>query len=833
MALALLLAFPSCSKKSTSASDTAANAQKASDLAAEVRSLEHQEEKLRREIELEKLAMEREELRLQREALATKGQRLSEEELALEKMKMALAKQQADDAESRSGAATATVAPSSTTNQTAAAAPVVSVSASSIGDYDYRIFYNRLAGHGSWFQSPDYGYVWRPQIVIQNRDWRPYTMGRWAYTDYGWTWISSEPFGWATYHYGRWILLRNSGWCWIPGNQWAPAWVCWKSSGDYVGWAPLPPESLYWHGNDWSTCYGQASGISPRCFNFVRVSALGGSVVNAVLSVSECVRVYQQTNYCGGYRWDQRRVHCDGVSYDFISRRVATPLPHYRCDFDAKPPTHLDPLRYVATRGDRLSIHAPNFNVPWNGALRPTVVESHPLKDEVVRDSAVTSEWRSRFAEARTSETRLAEESMRTGLAQKMVERIALEEKIQSQRGELAETLQNVKSESSAHETTTEKLPVAAVIDEKETTPIVKEPSTMIPPLSQGQDADVAEAPQPGRPRPGAVQVPQEEQVESERVEGPQPGRPRPGAVQVPQEEGAVSQQVDGPQPGRPAPSMVEGPQPGRPAPGMSGRASLTSRENGETSLNPLRQQQEQLAEKERAAQQEQEAATRAQQALMQQQQREANEKAMQLAQQAQQAKQLAEEQEKAREMQMQQQQQAEREAQDLAQAEKMQEQAVIREAQEAARQEQMRQQQEAMREAQEAARQEQMRQQQEAMREAQEAARQEQMRQQQEAKREAQEAARQEQMRQQQEAMREAQEAARQEQMRQQQEAMREAQEAARQEQMRQQQEAMREAQERARQELMRDQSRSQQDQGLQMRTRDDNSTGGLRRFR
>nr|WP_151983226.1 DUF6600 domain-containing protein [Rhizobium sp. EC-SD404] len=76
-----------------------------------------------------------------------------------------------------------------------------------------------------------------------DRDWRPYTQGHWAYTnDYGWYWVSDEPFGWATYHYGRWGYSRSYGWYWVPGNVWAPAWVTWRTGGDYVGWAPLAPE---------------------------------------------------------------------------------------------------------------------------------------------------------------------------------------------------------------------------------------------------------------------------------------------------------------------------------------------------------------------------------------------------------------------------------------------------------------------------------------------------------------------------------------------------------------------------------------------------------------
>ena len=87
----------------------------------------------------------------------------------------------------------------------------------------------------------DYGYCFQPNVAVSNADWRPYADGYWAYTDVGWTWVSYEDFGWATYHYGRWADLAGYGWVWVPGYEWGPAWVSWRTGGDYVGWAPLPP----------------------------------------------------------------------------------------------------------------------------------------------------------------------------------------------------------------------------------------------------------------------------------------------------------------------------------------------------------------------------------------------------------------------------------------------------------------------------------------------------------------------------------------------------------------------------------------------------------------
>ena len=93
---------------------------------------------------------------------------------------------------------------------------------------DFGLFYDSLSPYGSWFETADYGYVWQP-VVVRDSTWRPYTRGRWACTDRGWIWISDEPFGWACYHYGRWALCRGYGWVWVPGTEWAPSWVCWRS----------------------------------------------------------------------------------------------------------------------------------------------------------------------------------------------------------------------------------------------------------------------------------------------------------------------------------------------------------------------------------------------------------------------------------------------------------------------------------------------------------------------------------------------------------------------------------------------------------------------------
>lgn len=107
-------------------------------------------------------------------------------------------------------------------------------------DVSLQSFYDELSPYGTWIKDPQYGYVWRPDV--DQEEFRPYySNGRWAMTEYGNTWVSNYDWGWAPFHYGRWIYNRYNDWVWIPDTVWGPAWVSWRSGGGYYGWAPLGP----------------------------------------------------------------------------------------------------------------------------------------------------------------------------------------------------------------------------------------------------------------------------------------------------------------------------------------------------------------------------------------------------------------------------------------------------------------------------------------------------------------------------------------------------------------------------------------------------------------
>jgi hypothetical protein len=153
-------------------------------------------------------------------------------------------------------------------------------------------FRSTLDPYGQWTDDPTYGTVWVPSQDVVGSDFTPYaTAGHWTYDD-EYTWVSDYDWGWAPFHYGRWVYSNPYGWGWIPGRTYAGAWVNWRYGyGDYsyVGWGPMAP-TWGWRG-------GMAMGLGfvPRVpYGFVgcndlfqtglRSRMVGGSQVGTIAS---------------------------------------------------------------------------------------------------------------------------------------------------------------------------------------------------------------------------------------------------------------------------------------------------------------------------------------------------------------------------------------------------------------------------------------------------------------------------------------------------------------------------------------------------------------------
>jgi hypothetical protein len=217
---------------------------------------------------------------------------------------------------------------------------------------DLGFFYDNLASYGNWIQRPSYGWVWTPNEVSTN--WRPYEDGHWVWTDQGWTWITDEPYGWATYHYGRWYQDPEIGWAWVPGDEWGPSWVSWQEGDNYVGWAPLPP------GVDISASYdagyngGYASydyGIGPDAYVFVPEQYfLAPSIATYVVPTVQISAFWGRTRNYTSYRREGDRYFNQGVPVDRIQRVIGRSVPRYQIadlqttDYRQPPePRHAEP----------------------------------------------------------------------------------------------------------------------------------------------------------------------------------------------------------------------------------------------------------------------------------------------------------------------------------------------------------------------------------------------------------------------------------------------------------------------------------------------------------
>lgn len=119
-----------------------------------------------------------------------------------------------------------------------------------------------LDRNGRWEQAAEFGSVWIPYQVAP--DWAPYRNGRWVWTrNWGWSWVDDAAWGFAPFHYGRWVQWGGR-WCWAPGRYvarpvYAPALVAWvggpvvavsigigqRPPPPRYGWYPLAPREPY------------------------------------------------------------------------------------------------------------------------------------------------------------------------------------------------------------------------------------------------------------------------------------------------------------------------------------------------------------------------------------------------------------------------------------------------------------------------------------------------------------------------------------------------------------------------------------------------------------
>jgi hypothetical protein len=239
-------------------------------------------------------------------------------------------------------------------------------------------FKTDLAPYGTWMNLNGQMY-WQPSQAGFGSNWRPYADGgHWVLTDAGWTWDSKYDWGWAPFHYGRWVDDPDLGWLWVPGWMWGPAWVAWRDNDTICGWAPLPPESEYdvgfgfrFHGALVTLDFN--FGLGPEDYCFINISDIcQPSYQSCMVPAQRAAEVYKQTTIVkAAFSVQSGQVINVGIAVDRV--RAAThqeikPLKIARAESS----------REKATTANTLKLYRPNLQLQQAiGGLLPPASRTH------------------------------------------------------------------------------------------------------------------------------------------------------------------------------------------------------------------------------------------------------------------------------------------------------------------------------------------------------------------------------------------------------------------------------------------------------------------------
>lgn len=242
----------------------------------------------------------------------------------------------------------------------------------------YEVGYSDLDEYGQWTTVAPYGPVWVPAGVAVG--WAPYRWGHWVYiAPWGWTWVDDAPWGFAPFHYGRWVNF-GSYWGWCPGPYhprpiWAPALVGWVGGphwgvglsfgvGGGVGWFPLG-----W-GEPYIPYYRASRGY------FRNVNVTNTHITNIT---------YITNNYYGGRNVD--RIHYVNMhapqAITAVSNTTfvhARPTRHAMVPVTAQSLTGVSVVHDVSVRPTHRSMFGPGQRTlaPPVTATRPVVTRMNP-----------------------------------------------------------------------------------------------------------------------------------------------------------------------------------------------------------------------------------------------------------------------------------------------------------------------------------------------------------------------------------------------------------------------------------------------------------------------
>jgi hypothetical protein len=247
--------------------------------------------------------------------------------------------------------------------------------------------YEDLDEYGGWRPVPEYGTVWFPHTTIVG--WQPYRYGHWVWiTPWGWTWVDDAPWGFAPFHYGRWVVVGGI-WGWVPVAPrpgvvtvayvrpvYAPALVAWVGGprfgvsvgvgGGGVAWFPLGPRDVY--------C--PSYHVTPRYVE--RVNVYNTTIINRTQVTNVYNTVYVQKNVTNiNY---QNRNYVTATSRASFTSAQPVGRNMVRVDSREAASAQVSPLTPAVAPQQRSVVGAASARVrpPAQAIARPVVAKTAP-----------------------------------------------------------------------------------------------------------------------------------------------------------------------------------------------------------------------------------------------------------------------------------------------------------------------------------------------------------------------------------------------------------------------------------------------------------------------
>lgn len=257
------------------------------------------------------------------------------------------------------------------------------VNPATVGSYD-------LDGYGSWSQTPEYGPVWYPANVAPG--WVPYSTGRWIWVSpWGWTWVDTYPWGFAPFHYGRWVFFGGR-WGWIPGPPalvpvYSPALVAFVGGPNFTAggivlsaWFPLGPGEPFY---PWYHC-------TPEYFTQVNIT----NIRNVTVNRDNYYAYYHNRQNFENVRFVNRRLATVAIRQsEFTSGRAITPQTVIRPTPQQLQHVQVIPHPFVAPSVHNLVPHpVTGVGVPSHRPLIQTASAAHATQTAPQRPVAIAGE---------------------------------------------------------------------------------------------------------------------------------------------------------------------------------------------------------------------------------------------------------------------------------------------------------------------------------------------------------------------------------------------------------------------------------------------------------